>query len=347
MTNEVGTTEGFAARYRGKKVLVTGADGFIGSHLAEALAGAGAEVTALALYNAFGTHGWLDELPADARAALRLELGDVRDGAQMMRLAAGHDLVFHLAALIGIPYSYVAANSYVDVNVTGTLNLLEALRAGGIGRLVHTSTSEVYGSAQVTPITEAHPLQGQSPYAASKIGADMLAESYARSFDLPVAILRPFNAFGPRQSERAVIPSALRQMLDPACREIALGELTPVRDFNYVGDTVQAFLALGAAGDIEYGRPYNAGSGIGVSIADAVERLRKLTACDKPLAHDPSRVRPANSEVRALIADASRLTQASGWRPRVTLDDGLGFTVAWWRERLAKGAVRPASGYVV
>jgi UDP-glucose 4-epimerase len=343
MTNEVSGSDGFAARYRGRKVLVTGADGFIGSHLADALAGAGAEVTALALYNAFGGHGWLDERKND----MRVVLGDVRDGAQMMRLAHGHDLVFHLAALIGIPYSYVAANSYVDVNVTGTLNLLEALRAGGIGRLVHTSTSEVYGTARFTPITEAHPLQGQSPYAASKIGADMLAESYARSFELPVAILRPFNTYGPRQSERAVIPTATRQMLDPACREIALGDLTPVRDFTYVGDTVEAFLALGAAANIAHGQPYNAGSGVGVSIGEAVERLRRLTGCDKPLAHDPARLRPANSEVRALIADASALTQAAGWRPRVSLDEGLGLTVAWWRKRLASGAVRPAGGYAV
>ncbi|MGD9537730.1 MAG: SDR family NAD(P)-dependent oxidoreductase [Alphaproteobacteria bacterium] len=343
MSNGVGTAAGAAARYRGKKVLVTGADGFIGSHLAEALAAAGAEVTALALYNAFGSHGWLDERNGE----MRVTLGDVRDGAQMIRLAHGHDLVFHLAALIGIPYSYVAANSYVDVNVKGTLNLLEALRAGGIGRLVHTSTSEVYGTAQFTPISEAHPLQGQSPYAASKIGADMLAESYARSFGLPVAVLRPFNTFGPRQSERAVIPTALRQMLDPACREIALGDLTPVRDFNYVGDTVGAFLALGAAGDIEYGRPYNAGSGTGVSITETIERLREITGCDKPLAHDPARLRPADSEVRALIADASRLTQATGWRPEVTLDEGLGRTAAWWREQLAKGAVRRNGGYAV
>ncbi|MEN8198354.1 MAG: SDR family NAD(P)-dependent oxidoreductase, partial [Pseudomonadota bacterium] len=227
--------------YRGKNVLVTGADGFIGSHLVEALAQNGAKVTALALYNAFGSHGWLDELSDKVAARLTRTRGDLRDTAFMDRLVEGQDFVFHLGALIAIPHSYDAPQSYVDTNIAGTLNVLEAARRHGVSRLVHTSTSEVYGTALVKPITEDHPLQGQSPYSASKIGADMMAEAYARSFDLPVVILRPFNTYGPRQSERAVIPTVIRQALDPECDSIKVGDVAPTRDFNYVGDTVDAF----------------------------------------------------------------------------------------------------------
>lgn len=333
--------------YRGKRVFVTGADGFIGSHLAERLVSAGAEVTALALYNAFGRYGWLDELADDVRAALRLELGDVRDGAAMRRLVDGHDTVFHLAALIGIPYSYAATQSYVDVNVHGTLNMLEAARAADVGRFVHTSTSEVYGSAQTKPITEEHPLHAQSPYAASKVGADQMAAAFALSFDMPVVILRPFNTFGPRQSERAVIPTAIRQMLDPACDEVRLGDLNPTRDFTFITDTVGAFLAIGSGPDVPHGVAHNSGTGVETSIEDVVRHLGKITGNNKPIVEESARMRPTQSEVRALIADATRLRAASGWKPEVELQVGLERTVAWWQERVAAGKLRREANYSV
>jgi UDP-glucose 4-epimerase len=333
--------------YRGRRVLVTGADGFIGSHLAEALVRANAEVTALALYNAFDRYGWLDEVDGEVRSSMRLVRGDIRDGVAMHRLADGHDVIFHLAALIGIPYSYDSAQSYIDVNVTGTLNILEAARAHSVGRVVHTSTSEVYGTAQTQPIPEQHPLVAQSPYAASKIAADKLAESYALSFDLPVAILRPFNTYGPRQSERAVIPTVIRQALDPACDTISVGDTTPTRDFNYVVDTVAAFVAAGEADALDYGRAYNTGTGTAVSVASMIEIVRAATGTNKPVNQEQSRFRPENSEVRALIADPRALRAATGWAPKIDLKSGIGTTVAWWRERLAKGNVRADAHYMV
>lgn len=334
------------AALKGRRVVITGADGFIGSHLAEALARAGAEVTALALYDAFGAAGWLDTLEPELRDGMRIERGDVRDAGYMRRLVAGHEVVFHLAALIAIPHSYVAAQSYVDTNVTGTLNLLEAARDAGVARVVHTSTSEVYGTALREPIDETHPLQGQSPYSASKIGADMMAEAYARSFGLPVVTLRPFNTYGPRQSERAVIPTVIRQALDPACEAIRLGDLTPRRDFTYVADTVAAFAAAGTAEAIEYGTPYNGGTGTAVTVGEMVETVREITGVNKPVESETARMRPEHSEVRALLADHSRLTAATGWVPRVGLRDGLARTVEWWRARIASGAVRPDAGYL-
>ena len=331
--------------FSGKRVLVTGADGFIGSHLAEALVRGGAEVTALALYNSFGSHGWLDESADEIRALMRIELGDVRDGAQMRALAEGSEIVFHLAALIGIPYSYVAAQSCVDVNINGTLNLLEAARAGAVQRFVHTSTSEVYGSAQTKPIGEDHALHGQSPYAASKIGADQMVEAFALSHDTPAVTLRPFNTFGPRQSERAVIPTIIRQMLDPACAEIRLGDLSTTRDFTFVADTVRAFLALGAAPEAEFGTVYNAGTGVETGIGDVVSRLGDITGNNKPTVSDEARLRPEHSEVRALVADAARLTALTGWRPETALGDGLGQCVEWWRQRITGGKQRRDSSY--
>lgn len=333
------------SQYHRRKVLVTGADGFIGSHLAEALVAVGAEVTALAHYNAFDSYGWLDELPEDSRHAMHLVRGDIRDPAFMLRLAEGHDVVFHLAALIAIPHSYAAVQSYVDTNVTGTVNVLEAARHAAVDRIVHTSTSEVYGTAQFTPITEEHPLQGQSPYAASKIGADKMAEAYARSFDLPVITLRPFNTYGPRQSERAVIPTAIRQALDPASAAIRLGDLSPTRDFSHVSDTVAAFLAAGAADGLEPGAAYNSGTGEAISIGEMVEMVRAATGANKPIETDARRMRPEKSEVRALVADAGRLEAATGWRPATTLEAGLDATVEWWRRRISAGSVRPGTDY--
>jgi UDP-glucose 4-epimerase len=332
--------------YGGRNVLVTGADGFIGSHLTEMLVSRGADVTALCLYNSFDSHGWLDDLPADTRRKLTVLRGDVRDSSFLRRAVRRKDIIFHLAALISIPHSYAAAQSYVDTNVLGTLNVLEAARDQDVLRIVHTSTSEVYGSAITVPITETHPLQGQSPYSASKIGADMMAEAFARSFDLPVVILRPFNTFGPRQSERAVIPSILRQALDPALSTILVGDTTPVRDFTYVEDTAAAFLAVGSASKIEFGRPYNAGSGKSVTVADLIELVVELTGCRKPLEYDPERARPAKSEVRALLADSSRLSTDTGWLPVIGLREGLRRTIAWWLERLADGRVRRERSFV-
>jgi len=332
--------------YTGKKVLVTGADGFIGSHLVERFVAGGASVTALSLYNSFDSHGWLDELPAAMLERVMLVRGDVRDAPFVQRLVEGQDIVFHLAALISIPYSYTAPQSFVDVNITGTLNLFEAARTHRVKRVVHASTSEVYGTAQYTPIDERHPLQGQSPYSASKIGADKMAEAYARSFDLPVVILRPFNTYGPRQSERAVIPTIIRQGLDPSCTGIRVGDLSPTRDFNYVSDTVEAFAAVGVAKKLEYGTAYNAGTGTAVSIEDVVEIVRRLTGASKPLEKETARIRPEHSEVKALLADSRRLAEATGWQPRVGLEEGVSRTIAWWRERLQNGKVRPLSEYM-
>jgi NAD dependent epimerase/dehydratase len=334
------------ATFGGLKVLVTGADGFIGSHLTEALVRDGAEVSGLALYNSFDSYGWLDDLAPSVAGSIRRLRGDVRDAAFMNRIVAGSDVVFHLAALIAIPHSYEAPQSYVETNILGTLNVLEAARNGCVGRVVHTSTSEVYGTARSVPITEAHPLQGQSPYSASKIGADMIAEAFVRSYKVPVAILRPFNTYGPRQSERAVIPTLIRQMLDPACATLKVGDTSTRRDFTFVEDTAAAFMAIGSAPDIEFGSPYNAGSGEAISIADLIEVLSEVTGSDKPVVQEEMRMRPENSEVRLLQADATRLNAHTGWRPATSFRSGLARTVEWWTERLGAGRVRRESAFV-
>ncbi len=331
--------------FKGLKVLVTGADGFIGSHVTEALVRQGANVTALALYNSFDSHGWLDDTDSAIKRELNLVRGDVRDGAFVNRLVKGHAVVFHLAALIAIPYSYSAAQSYVDTNITGTLHILEAARQWGTERVVQTSTSEVYGTAQTMPISESHPLQGQSPYSASKIGADMMAEAYARSFGVPVVTLRPFNTFGPRQSERAIVPALIRQVLDPNCPEIMVGDTTPVRDLTFVEDTAAAFLAAGSA-NLEYGTAYNAGSQRSVTIAELLELIMKLSKSNKPVRIDESRLRPQNSEVRALLADCSRFESETGWKAHTTLQDGISRTISWWRNRLGEGRVRLEKTYM-
>ena len=328
------------ASYSGCNVLVTGADGFIGSHLTERLTGLDANVTALSLYNAFDTLGWLDDLPAATRRRVTLVRGDVRDPGFVRRIMAGQEIVFHLAALVAIPHSYAAPQAYVDTNVTGTLNVLEAALMQSVRRIVHTSTSEVYGTAINVAITEEHPLHCQSPYSASKIGADMLAESFARSFDLPVVILRPFNIFGPRQSERAVIPTVVRQALDAAVPAIEVGDLIPARDFTYVDDIVSAFLDIGVAAEIEFGRPYNAGSGKSVTMGEVIDRVRRLTGCRKPLIERAARARPPQSEVRELLADSSSLSRATGWSPRIDFDEGLSRMIGWWCGRHPRGRVR-------
>lgn len=331
--------------YKGRKVLVTGADGFIGSHLTEALVRGGADVTALALYNSFDSHGWLDDLPDNIRSQLKLVRGDVRDSAFLNRIMRGQAVVFHLAALIAIPYSYAAAQSYVETNIMGTVNVLEAARHWDTERVVQTSTSEVYGTALTMPIRESHPLQGQSPYSASKIGADMMAEAYARSFDVPVVIMRPFNTFGPRQSERAIVPTLIRQALDDNCPAIMVGDTSPIRDLTFVEDTAAAFLTAGLA-ELEFGHAYNAGSQRATTISDVLDLVIELSGAKKPVHRDESRLRPQNSEVRALLADSTQFESRTGWRARTSLRDGLERTISWWRGRLSEGRVRREMGYM-
>ncbi len=330
--------------WNGKKTFITGADGFIGSHLTEALVRRGADVTALAQYNSFDAHGWLDDLPKEIHQSIRLERGDVRDAHQMERLIEHQEVVFHLAALITIPYSYEAASSYVETNIRGTVNLLEAARKNGIDRFIQTSTSEVYGTAQFTPITEQHPLEAQSPYAASKIAADMMATSYFKSFELPVIILRPFNTYGPRQSERAVISTIIRQALDSQFNEFHLGSLSPKRDFCFVKDTVEAFIKCAELENAHLGETFNAGTGHMISIGDLVQAICAVAKCDKPIIEENERKRPVSSEVMALQADFSRFAAASGWQPTTELKEGIAQTLAWWKKHLSK--VRPGSGYI-
>lgn len=310
------------------QVAVTGAGGFIGSHLVEALLRRGVRVRALVHYNALGSVGHLAEL-GDA-AGLEILAGDVQDARCVRGLVEGCAVVYHLAALIGIPYSYLAPQAYVNVNINGTLNVLEACRDAGVGRIVHTSTSEVYGTAQRVPIDEEHPLKGQSPYSASKIAADKLAESYACAFGLPVVTARPFNTFGPRQSARAVLPTLLRQLLDEKAAAVRIGSLDPVRDWVFVEDTVAAFITLGEApSDRVVGRTFNIARSEGISVGKAFELAQRATGIRKPLEQEPQRVRPQASEVLRLIGDATALREATGWAPQVGFEEGLRRTAAW------------------
>jgi len=316
----------------GAEVLVTGADGFIGSTLVERLLDEGARVRAFCLYTSNGSLGWLDELDPGRRDRLQVVHGDVRDARVVRDAVRGADVVFHLAALIAIPYSYQAPASFVDVNVGGTLNVLEAVREDGVARLVQTSTSEVYGTPRTVPITEDHPLQAQSPYAASKIAADKLCEAYARSYDLPVVTLRPFNTYGPRQSARAVIPTVLGQLLAGA-GELHLGNLAPERDFTYVEDTVDGFVRVAGA-DLPPGSVVQLGTGRSLSVGDLVACCRAVTGNDARVIVDPERVRPAGSEVEILRSDPARAAALLGWTPRTGLEEGLARTAAWLRDRV-------------
>ncbi|WP_405997333.1 SDR family NAD(P)-dependent oxidoreductase [Streptomyces sp. NBC_00829] len=313
-------------------VAVTGAEGFIGSHLTEALVASGFRVRAMAQYNSFSSYGWLETLAPDVLEQVEIVLGDVRDAGSVHQLVEGTEAVYHLAALIAIPYSYQAPHSYVDTNVTGTLNVLEVVRKLGIPRLVHTSTSETYGTAQTVPITEDHPVNTQSPYAASKAGGDRLADSYHASFGTPVVTLRPFNTFGPRQSMRAVIPTVIGQVAAGE-RVITLGDLRPTRDFLYVKDTARAFLAAGTApAEAVVGRTFNAGTGSEISVGELTRLIGKLMDTDLDVREDPERIRPAASEVMRLVADATRLRTATGWAPGHDLEQGLVRTIAFFRD---------------
>ncbi|WP_064710827.1 NAD-dependent 4,6-dehydratase LegB [Rhizobium bangladeshense] len=311
-----------------KKALVTGADGFIGSHLVETLVRSGVEVRALCQYNSFSSWGWLDQ--SEHRGQFEVILGDVRDPAQMRAVAKGVDTVFHLAALIAIPYSYQAPSSYIHTNVHGTLNVLQGALDAGVGRVIQTSTSEVYGTARFVPISESHPLQAQSPYSASKIGADAIAYSYHSSFDLPVTIARPFNTFGPRQSARAVIPTVISQLLSGRTT-LKLGALSPTRDFNFVQDTCDGFLAL-AASDEAVGQTVNVGSGSEISIGETVQLIADLIGVNVEVECDEQRLRPTNSEVERLCCDNSLIKSLTGFSPRYSLEDGLKATIEWLRQ---------------
>jgi NAD dependent epimerase/dehydratase len=311
-----------------KKVVVTGAGGFIGSHLVEALAAAGAATTAMVRYNSGSLIGNLTFMDAELRQAVRVVSGNIEDSDFVYQTIKGHDIVLHLAALIAIPYSYEAPRSYVRANVEGTLNVLEAARRYDVTRVVHTSTSEVYGTALRTPIDESHPLQGQSPYSASKIAADKLAESYYRSFATPVTTLRPFNTFGPRQSARAFIPTIISQALEHD--EVRLGSLTPERDMTFVSDTVAGFMAAATIPGIE-GMTINLGTGKTHSVGWFATRILGLMGVDKPIVQEEQRLRPTRSEVMKLISDNTQAREIMGWSPKVSLDDGLRQTVDFVR----------------
>lgn len=316
------------------RFLVTGAEGFIGVHLTECLLSGGHQVTAYGLYNSFGTAGWLDHQGFVGGEDFRVILGDVRDSDSLQSAMAGHDVVIHLAALIAIPYSYQAPRSYIETNVIGTMNVMEAARRAGVARVVHTSTSEVYGTAQYVPIDEKHPLVGQSPYSASKIGADQVAHSYWSSFGVPVTTVRPFNTYGPRQSQRAFIPSVIVQLLSGA-ESISLGSLSPTRDLTFVADTAEGFRAV-AEGTGGLGEVFNMGSGFEISMGEVVEMLSEISGRKVAVTEDPARVRPENSEVERLWSDSSKIQTGFGWKPahagRDGLYRGLEKTYAWFRD---------------
>jgi NAD dependent epimerase/dehydratase len=315
---------------KGKKILVTGADGFIGSHLVEALLAEECDVRAFVYYNSFNSWGWLDTLPPKVLRGLDVFSGDIRDPNGVFEAMRGCEVVFHLAALIAIPFSYHSPDSYVDTNIKGTLNILQAARRLATERILITSTSEVYGTAQYTPIDEKHPFQGQSPYSASKIGADRLAESFYRSFATPVVIVRPFNTYGPRQSARAVIPTIITQLL-LGQTELRLGSLTPSRDFNYVKDTAQGFIALAEA-DLAIGKEINIATGKEYPIGDVAQVLITELNPNARIMTDDQRLRPEASEVLRLVGDNALITTLTPWRPLYELTAGLRDTIAWFRQ---------------
>ncbi|MFZ2959128.1 MAG: NAD-dependent 4,6-dehydratase LegB [Candidatus Ozemobacteraceae bacterium] len=320
--------------FSGKKILVTGADGFIGSHLTEELVRQGADVRAFVFYNSINSWGWLDHAPAEIRKNLDIFAGDIRDPHGVRTAMRDVEIVFHLAALIAIPYSYHSPDTYVDTNIRGTLNIVQAARELGAKRVVHTSTSEVYGTAQFVPITEEHPLQGQSPYSASKIGADQIALSFWHSFGTPVSVIRPFNTYGPRQSARAVIPTIITQ-LAAGKRALRLGALSPTRDFTFVRDTVRGFLAIGSS-EKTIGRVVNIGGNFEISIGETVAMIAELMGAEVTIETDSMRLRPERSEVERLWADNTRARELTGWSPeyfgRDGLQRGLVETIAWFRE---------------
>lgn len=328
--------DGAVAQRNLGRCLVTGAGGFIGSHLVEELCHAGADVRALVRYSSDARRGWLEELDPVLSGQVEVVFGDVRDPDQMRGFAEGCDTVFHLAALIGIPYSYASPRQNLETNALGTLNLLEAARRADVGRFVHTSTSEVYGSAQYLPIDERHPQVAQSPYAASKIAADQMTASFVRAFGLPAVTVRPFNTYGPRQSMRAVIPTIIAQAL--WSNRIRLGSLQPVRDFVYVGDTVAGMVAVARTGGLE-GETLNLGRGEAVSIEELVAIVCRLVGTALPVETEGVRLRPDASEVDQLLSDPSRATELTGWRAERSLEAGIAATIEWIGDRGAPSSV--------
>ncbi len=315
-------------------VLVTGADGFIGSHLTETLVKQGEKVTAFCCYNSFGQTGWLDTLPKDVMDEIEVFMGDVRDPHGVATAVRGHDVVYHLAALIAIPFSYHSPDSYVETNIKGTLNVLNAVRDFDVKRLLVTSTSEVYGTAQYVPIDEKHPFQGQSPYSATKIGADRIAESFYCSFGVPLTIVRPFNTYGPRQSDRAVIPTIISQLI-AGKDEIRLGKMTPTRDFNYVTDTVRGMLAI-AGCDKAIGEEINIATGREISIGDLAQMLIDMLRPGARILCDEQRLRPDKSEVERLLGSNEKIRALTGWKPEVPLEEGLRLTAEFIKANLSE-----------
>lgn len=315
---------------QGKKVLVTGAGGFIGSHLTEQLVAAGAEVSAFVRYNSTGDWGWLERSPV--KKEITVVSGDIRDYDSVKGAVKGVQVIFHLAALIGIPYSYQSPLAYIKTNVEGSYNILQAAREQGVEKVVQTSTSEVYGTARFVPIHEEHPLQPQSPYSASKIGADNIALSFYHAFNLPVVVARPFNTYGPRQSARAVIPTIITQILNGQ-KEITLGNLTPTRDLNFVLDTVKGFIKIAETDDI-LGEVVNIGSGSEIAIGDLAKLIAGLLQSEVVIKQDPERIRPGNSEVERLVCDNAKIKRMTHWQPQHSLEEGLKLTIEWLKENL-------------
>ena len=316
----------------GKKVLVSGSEGFIGSHLTERLVELGADVTALVQYNSFNNWGWIDTFDEKIKKNINVVTGDIREYDGMKRIIKGQDIVFHLAALIAIPYSYLSPMAYVRTNVEGTTNVLEACREYDVQKIIHTSTSETYGTALYVPIDEKHPMQGQSPYSASKIGADKMAESFYKSFNMPIATIRPFNTYGPRQSARAVIPTIISQILSGK-NEIKLGSLTPTRDFNYVKDTAEAFIKI-AESEKTIGEVINASTNYEISIGDLVNKIAGLIGKNINILCDDERLRPENSEVNRLLGNNQKIKDITEWKPRYNLNDGLFETIKWMEKNI-------------
>lgn len=315
-----------------KKVLVTGADGFIGSHLTEMLVAEGYQVKAFTYYNSFNTWGWLDTIPKSILDEIEIFSGDIRDPNGVYEALKGVDQVFHLAALIAIPFSYHSPDSYVDTNIKGTLNVLQAARKLGTSRVLVTSTSEVYGTAQYVPIDEKHPYQGQSPYSATKIGADRLAESFYRSFNMPITIVRPFNTYGPRQSARAVIPTIISQLL-AGKEEIKLGSLSPTRDFNYVKDTASGFIEISKS-EATIGQEINIATQKEISIGDLAKEIISQINPNAHIICDEQRLRPENSEVNRLLGDNTKIMRLTNWKPKYTFAEGITETIGWMKENL-------------
>lgn len=317
---------------KNKKVLVTGSEGFIGSHLTEKLVALGAKVTALVQYNSFNNWGWLESIEPHVRKEIEVYTGDIREYDNISKAVAGKEIVLHLAALIAIPYSYQSPAAYVRTNVEGTLNVMEACKVHGIEKVVHTSTSEVYGSAQYVPIDELHPLQGQSPYSASKIGADKIVESYYKSFNLPAATIRPFNTYGPRQSARAVIPAIVTQLLTGSQR-IRLGLLSPTRDLTFVKDTADGFIHIAEA-DAAIGQTINIGSNYEITIGDLAKKIITISGKKAEIECEDQRLRPEKSEVNRLWCNNAKARELLGWKPSYTLDEGLRESIKWFENNM-------------